>query len=143
MHNAVILPVRATRCHYRPRAWVWVRLAWPGSTAQSKPRRRQARQAIALRRLGNTKKVSPGFEKYCTYPTGASLSDNLFSFVLDKHIVCDVCGLRSPLFESNNVLHITPTDTFTMQDLMIQGMQEKLQKYCSRCNKNTRNLWIG
>ena len=64
MHNAVILPVRATRCRYRPRAWVWVRLAWQGSAAQGKPRRRQARQAVALRRPGKTRKVSPGFEKY-------------------------------------------------------------------------------
>ena len=31
-----------------------------------------------------------------TYPMGASLSDILFSFVLEKYIVCDVCGLRSP-----------------------------------------------
>ena len=66
MHNAVILPERATRCRYRPRAWVWLRLAWPGSAAQGKPRRRQARQAVALRRPGKTRKVSPGFEKYCT-----------------------------------------------------------------------------
>ena len=28
-----------------------------------------------------------------TSPTGASLSDILFSFVLEKYIVCDVCGL--------------------------------------------------
>ena len=67
MHNAVILPQRATRCRYWPRAWVLVRLAWPGSAAQGKPRRRQARQAVALRRLGKTRKVSPGFEKYCTF----------------------------------------------------------------------------
>ena len=67
MHNAVIVPVRATRCRYRPRAWVWVRLAWPGSAAQGKPRRRQAGQAVALRRPGKTRKVSPGFEKYCKF----------------------------------------------------------------------------
>ena len=74
MHNAVILPERATRCRYRPRAWVLVRLAWPGSAAQGKPRRRQARQAVALRRPGKARKVSPGFEKYCTYMI--SLSKN-------------------------------------------------------------------
>ena len=33
-----------------------------------------------------------------TSPTGASLSDILFSFVFEKYIVCDVCGLRSPSF---------------------------------------------
>ena len=58
--------MRATRCRYRPRAWVWTRLAWPGSAAQGMPRRRQARQAVALRRPGKTRKVSPGFENYCT-----------------------------------------------------------------------------
>ena len=30
-----------------------------------------------------------------TSPMGASLSDLLFSFVLEKYIVCEVCGLRS------------------------------------------------
>ena len=44
-----------------------------------------------------------------TSPTGASLSDILFSFVLEKYIVCDVCGLRSPSFESSSVLYISPT----------------------------------
>ena len=73
MHNAVILPVRATRCRYRPRALVWVRLAWPGSAAQGKPRRRQARQAVALRRPGKARKVSPGFEKYCIWSSGYSI----------------------------------------------------------------------
>ena len=72
-----------------------------------------------------------------TYPMGASISAILFSFVLEKYIVCDVCGLRSPSFESSNVLHFTPTDTSSMQDLILQGLQQKRQKYCSRCNKNT------
>ena len=62
-----------------------------------------------------------------TYPTGASLYDILFSFVLGKYIVCDVCGL----------LYITPTYTSSMQELILQGMQQKLQKSCSRCKKNT------
>ena len=31
-----------------------------------------------------------------TYPMGTSLSDILFSFVLEKYIVYDVCGLRPP-----------------------------------------------
>ena len=72
-----------------------------------------------------------------TYPTGASLSDILFSFVLEKYIVCDVCGLRSPSFESSSVLYIIPTDTSSMQDWILQGMQQKWLKSCSRCNKNT------
>ena len=71
-----------------------------------------------------------------TYPTGASLSDILFSFVLEN-ILCDVCGLRSPSFESSSVLYISPTDTSSMQNLILEGLQHKLKKSCSRCNKNT------
>ena len=71
-----------------------------------------------------------------TYPMGASLSDILFSFVLEKYIVCDVCGLRSFSFESSIVLYISPTDTSFMQNLILQRLQQKLQKSCSRCKKN-------
>ena len=71
-----------------------------------------------------------------TYPTGASLSDILFSFVLEKYIVCDVCGLRSPSFESSSVLYISPTDTSSMQTLFYKDCN-KLQKSCSQCYKNT------
>ena len=69
-----------------------------------------------------------------------SLSDLLFSFVLEKYIVCEVCGLRSPSFESSSVLHISPTDTPSMQNLILEGLKQKLQKSCSRCNKNTRHI---
>ena len=75
-----------------------------------------------------------------TSPTGASLSDILFSFVLEKYIVWDVCGLRSPSFESSSVVYISPTDTSSMQNLILEGLQQKLQKSCSRCNKNTRHV---
>ena len=63
-----------------------------------------------------------------TSPMGASLSDILFSFVLEKCIVCDVCGLRSPSFESSSVLYISPTGTSTssMQNLILEGLQQKL-----------------
>ena len=71
-----------------------------------------------------------------TYPVGASLSDILFSFVLEKYIVCDVCGLRSPSFEFSSVLCISNTDTSSMQNFILQGLQQKLQKSCSRCNMN-------
>ena len=62
-----------------------------------------------------------------TYPMGTSLSDTLFSFFLEKYIVCGVCGLRSPSFESSSVLYISPTDTSSMQNLILQGLQQKLQ----------------
>ena len=41
--------------------------------------------------------------------------------------------LSEPMME---VLYISPTDTSSMQDLILQGSQQKLQKSCSRCNKN-------
>ena len=78
-----------------------------------------------------------------TCPMGASVSDILFSFVLEKYIVCDVCGLRFPSFESSSVLYISPTDTSSMQNLILQGLQQKLQKSCSRCNKNTWHVESG
>ena len=74
-----------------------------------------------------------------TSPTGASLSDILFSFVLEKCIVCDVCGLRSPFLLNLVVLYISPTET-SMQNLILEGLQQKLQKSCSRCNKNTWHI---
>ena len=72
-----------------------------------------------------------------TYPTRASLFDILFSFVLQKYIACDVCKLGPPSFESSCVLYIAPTYTFSMQDLILRRMQQKLQKSCFRCNKTT------
>ena len=78
-----------------------------------------------------------------TSPTGASLSDILFSFVLEKYIVCDVCGLRSPSFESSSMLYISPTDTSSMQNLIPKGFQQKLQKSSSQCDKNTRHIEIS
>ena len=41
------------------------------------------------------------------------------------------------LFFVSNVLYISPTDTYSMQNLILQGLRQKLQKSCSRCNKNT------
>ena len=45
--------------------------------------------------------------------------------MLDKYIVCDACGLKSPSFESSSVLYITPSYTSFMQELIMQGMQQK------------------
>ena len=42
-----------------------------------------------------------------------------------------------PWFESSSVLYISLTDTSSMQNLILQGLQQKLQKSCSRCN----NTW--
>ena len=57
--------------------------------------------------------------------------------MLDKYIVCYACGLRSPAFESSSVLYITPTCTSSMQELIKQGMKQKLEKSCFRYKENT------
>ena len=85
--------------------------------------------------------INKGSVPYCgsndNNPTGVSVSEILFSFMLEKYIVCDACGLRSPSFESSSVLYITPTCTSSMQELIKQGMGQKLEKSCFRCKKNT------
>ena len=55
-----------------------------------------------------------------TYHMGNSLSDILLSFVSEKDIVCDVCGQRSLSFESSSVLYISPTETSSMQNVILQ-----------------------
>ena len=85
--------------------------------------------------------INKGSVPYCgsndNKATGVSLSEILFSFMLEKYIVCAALGLSSPSFESNIVLYITPTYTSSMQELIMQGLQQKLGKSCFRCKKNT------
>ena len=90
------------------------------------------------------KLINKGSVPYCgsndDNSTEVSLSEILFSFMLEKYIVCDACGLRSPSFESSSVLYITPTCTSSMKELIKQGMGQKLEKSCFRCKKNTWNV---
>ena len=85
--------------------------------------------------------INKGSVPYCgsndNNSTGVSLSEILFSFMLQKYIVCDACGLRSPSFESSSVLYITHTCTSSMQELIKQGMKQKLEKSCFRCKNDT------
>ena len=57
--------------------------------------------------------------------------------MLEKYIFCDTGGPRSPSFESDRVLYITPTYISSIQELILQGMQLYLEKSCFRCTKNT------
>ena len=43
-----------------------------------------------------------------------------FSFVLEKYIICDICTVKSPAFETTSMLYVTPTDCTSMQELLIQ-----------------------
>ena len=75
-----------------------------------------------------------------TSPTGASLSDIMFSFVLENILSAMYVDWGPPSFESSSGLYISPTDASSMQNLILEGLQHKLQKFCSRCNKNTRHI---
>ena len=88
-----------------------------------------------------------------TSPTGASLSDifrqllpwgllNLTScfHLFWKDILSAMYVDWGPPHLSLEVLCISPTDTSSMQNLILEGLQQKLQKSCSRCNKNTRHV---
>ena len=69
--------------------------------------------------------------------TGVPPFEILFSFMLEKYILCDAFGLRSSTYESSNVLYITPICISSMQELIKQGIKQKLEKSCFRCKKNT------
>ena len=78
------------------------------------------------------------------YSTGVSLSEILFSFMLEKYIACDACGLRPPSVEPSCVLYITPTVT-SMQELIKQGMEqnEKSHAFDARRTLGMSNLIIS
>ena len=92
--------------------------------------------------------INKGSVPYCgsndNNSTGVSLSEILFSFMLEKYIVCDACGLRPPSFESSSVLYITPTCTSSMQELIKQGMGQnwKSPAFDARRTLGTSNLII-
>ena len=46
--------------------------------------------------------------------------------------------IEIPSFEFSNVLYITPTHTSSMQELIIQGMQQKLEIIFH----NLQNIWL-
>ena len=67
-----------------------------------------------------------------------SFSELLFSFVLEKCIICDICTVKSPAFETTSLLYVTPTDCTSMQELLMQEHKQKLYKTCSCCG---RDIW--
>ena len=59
-------------------------------------------------------------------PRGFSIKHPVF-IILEKCIVCNVGGLGSSSFESGIVLYFTPTYTYYMKKLIMQGMQQTLE----------------
>ena len=86
-----------------------------------------------------TEIINQGLVRYCGSYNNNSTAVSLYliSFMLEKYIFCDVCGLTSQSCESNNVLYITPTYTSSMQELIMQERQQKWEKSCFRCQRNT------
>ena len=66
-----------------------------------------------------------------------SFSELLFSFVLEKYIICDICTVKSPDLETTSLLYVTPTDCTSMQKLLMQEHKQKLYKTCSCCGRDT------
>ena len=69
-----------------------------------------------------------------------SFSELLFSFVLEKYTICDICTMKSPAFETTSLLYVTPTDSSSMQELLMQEHKQKSYKTCSCCGRDT---WLG
>ena len=69
-----------------------------------------------------------------------SFSELLFSFVLGKYTICDICTMKSPAFETPSLLYVTPTDSSSMQELLMQEHKQKLYKTCSGCGRDTWHI---
>ena len=59
------------------------------------------------------------------------LSEVLFSFVLEKYIVCDIWGLRSSSNEFTRALYTIPNDNASIQQLLTQEQNQRLNMSCS------------
>ena len=69
-----------------------------------------------------------------------SLSELIFSFVLEKYIICDICKMKSPAFEATSLLYVTPTNSTSMQELLLQEHKQKIYKTCSCCGRDTWHI---
>ena len=77
-------------------------------------------------------------------PTNDNINNKgSFSFVLEKYIICDICTMKSPAFETTSLLYVTPTGSTFMQELLMQNHKQKLYKTCSCCGRDTsiKQIW--
>ena len=58
--------------------------------------------------------------------------------------MCNVCGLRSPTFESSSVLYITPIYTSSMKELIMQVIEqnEKIPAFDAKSTLGMSNRTI-
>ena len=55
-----------------------------------------------------------------------SFSELIFSFVLEKYTICDICTMKSPAFETISLLYVTPTDSSSVRELLMPEHKQKL-----------------
>ena len=77
---------------------------------------------------------------YTSTLCGVSLSDSLFSFVLEKYFTYNACELRSPLFEHSKFVNITPLRGASLRELLKQGLDMEVYKSYSQCKKDTKHI---
>ena len=61
-----------------------------------------------------------------------SFFELLFSFVLEKYIICDIWTVKSPAFETANLLYVTTNDSTSVQELLLQGHKKSYKTCCGR-----------
>ena len=90
--------------------------------------------------------INKGSVPYCgsndNNSTEVSLSEILFSFMLEKYIVCYACGLRSPSFESSSVLYITPTLYLFHAGIDNTGNATKIRKVLISMQEHVKSNYI-
>ena len=77
---------------------------------------------------------------YTSTLCGVSLSDSLFSFVLEKYFTCSTCELRSNSFEHSKFVNITPLCCASLWELLKQGLDMEVYKSCSQCKEDTEHI---
>ena len=69
-----------------------------------------------------------------------SFSELIFSFFLEKYIICDICKMKSLAFEATSLLYVTPTNSTSMRELLLQEHNQKIYKTCSCCGRDTWHI---
>ena len=94
-----------------------------------------SRKCIRKCRLPNWQPFCPGRDSWGSgqWQTTAST----FPGTLEQWMTWDVCGLRSPSLQSSDILCITFISDASLQELVMQGLEERLKKLCLQCNRDT------
>ena len=70
------------------------------------------------------------------FPT-MSLSKKLFSLVINRERICQMCKVKTTSVSETNCVTIVPQSSGTIKQLIINSFSETIMKLCSDCNRNT------